>query len=181
MSGIPDVVLDEIRPGAWDELAIGAFDALLASMDQAQEVCAARIDHADSRFGAGQQESERWLGVSRRISAWRTVIRPDNHEAVEAARAYCDQVVDDYATVRPLHEAVADGRALSLTQEGTAISFEGRWWIAREDRYAPLDTESAEDAALIAAFEQHAAQLAQLAQADAEPVAEVAQRENGER
>jgi hypothetical protein len=180
VSAIPDVVLDEIRPGAWDELAIGAFDALLAAMDQAQEVCAARIDHAGSRFGAGQGEGERWLGVSRRINEWRTVIRPDDHEAVEAARAYCAQVVDDYATVRPLHEAVTDGRAVSLTPEGTAISSEGRWWTARGDRYAPLDPESTEDAALIAAFEQHAGRLAQLAQADAEPVAEVARREDGE-
>ena len=181
MSGIPDVILDEIRPGAWDELAIGAFDALLAAMDQAQEVCAARIEHAGSPFGVGQTESERWLGVSRRISEWRTAIRPDNHEAIEAARAYCDQVIDDYATARPLHQAVADGRALSLTPEGTAISFEGRWWIAREDRYAPLDAADAEHAALIATFEQHAAQLAELAQEEPEPVGDVAQRENRER
>ncbi|NSC25718.1 hypothetical protein FM076_33060 [Streptomyces albus subsp. chlorinus] len=181
MSGIPDVVLDEIRPGTWDELDIGAFDALLASMDQAQEVCAARIGHAESRFGAGQRESERWLGVSRRISRWRTVIRPDNQEAVEAARAYCDQVVDDYATARPLHEAVADGRALSLTPEGTAIRFEDRWWVAREDRYAVLDAGSAEDAALIATLERHAAELARVARAEAEDVAQAAPRRNGER
>jgi hypothetical protein len=180
VSGIPDVVLDEIRPGAWDELAIGAFDALLAAMEEAQEVCAARIEHADSPFGAGQEEHERWLGVSRRISEWRTVIRPDNHEAIEAARAYCDQVIDDYATVRPLHEAVADGRAVSLTPEGAAISVDGRWWIAREDRYVPLDPEDAEHAAAIAAFERHAAQLARLAQAEAEPLPDI-RRENEER
>jgi hypothetical protein len=181
VSGIPDVVLDEIRPGAWDGLAIGAFYALRVSMGQAQDVCAARIEHAGSRFGAGQKESERWLGISRRISQWRTLIWPDNHEAIEAARAYCAQVVDDYATARPLHEAVADGRALSLTPEGAAILFEGRWWVAREDRYIPLDAEDAEHAALITAFEQYAAHLARGAEAEAAAAAEFALGKNGER
>ncbi|MBO8194255.1 hypothetical protein ITI46_21710 [Streptomyces oryzae] len=183
MSGIPNVVLDEIRPGAWDELAAGAFDALLASMDQAQAVCVARIEHAGSPFGAGQPESERWLGVSRRISEWREAIRPDNHEAVETARAYCAQVIDDYATVRPLYEAVADGRALALTPEGAAISFDGRWWVARGDRYVPLDPDDAGQAAVISVFERHAAELDRLAQAETEEVVPVRRgdSEDGER
>ncbi|MFE9393566.1 hypothetical protein [Streptomyces sp. NPDC006784] len=166
MTAISDSLLDEIQPGAWDELTAGVYDTLLAAMDQAQEVCTARIEHAGSPFVSDERQRRRWLSVSRRISEWRTAIRPDNHEAVEAARAYCTQIVDDYATVRPLHEAVADGRALSLTPEGAAISLDGRWWIARGDRYAPLDPDDADHAALISAFERQAAELSRLAQTE---------------
>ncbi|MET9864428.1 hypothetical protein ABZY93_34885 [Streptomyces smyrnaeus] len=173
MTAISDSLLDEIRPGAWDELAAGSFDTLLAAMDRAQEVCAARMEHAGSPFGAGEGERERWLEVSRRISGWRTAIRPDNHEAIEAARAYCAQVVDDYATVHPLHEAMADGRAVPLTPEGAAVSFGGRWWVASHDRYVPLDPGDAEQAALMSVLERHAAELGRLAQVQTEP-AEVA-------
>ncbi|MBQ1122451.1 hypothetical protein [Streptomyces sp. B15] len=173
MTAISDSLLDEIRPGAWDELAAGSFDTLLAAMDRAQEVCAARMEHAGSPFGAGEGERARWLEVSRRISGWRTAIRPDNHEAIEAARAYCAQIVDDYATVRPLHEAMADGRAVPLTPEGAAVSFGGRWWVAGHDRYVPLDPDDAEQAALVSVLERHAAELDRLAQVQTE-AAEVA-------
>ncbi|MFI7246431.1 hypothetical protein [Streptomyces qinglanensis] len=181
MTAISDSLLDEIRPGAWDELAAGAFDTLLASMDRAQEVCAARMAHAGSPAGADEREHARWLGVSRRISGWRTAIRPDNHDTVEAARAYCAQIVDDYATVRPLHEAVADGRALALTPDGAAVSFEGRWWVARDDRYLPLDPEDAGQAALVGVLERHAAELDRLAQvrAEAEEIAPVRPGDSG--
>ncbi|MFE9387701.1 hypothetical protein ACFYMO_31440 [Streptomyces sp. NPDC007025] len=183
MTAISESLLDEIRPGAWDELTAGVYDTLLAAMDQAQEVCTARIEHAGSPFVPDENQRRRWLSVSRRISEWRTAIRPDNHEAVEAARAYCVQIVDDYATVRPLHEAVVDGRALSLTPEGAAILIEGRWWIARGDRYAPLDPDDADQAALITAFERQAAELGRLAQAEPEAVGSVRRdrSENGER
>ncbi|MEU7317533.1 hypothetical protein [Streptomyces sp. NPDC007083] len=183
MTATSESLLDEIRPGGWDELAAGAFDTLLTAMDQAQRVCTARMEHAGSRLGPGERERRRWLSVSRRITGWRTSIRPDNHEAIEAAHAYCAQVVDDYATVRPLHEALADGRALSLTPEGAAISFEDRWWIARGDRYVPLDPADTDQAALIAAFERQAAELNRLAQTETEPDVAVRQgsSEDGER
>ncbi|MGI5353503.1 hypothetical protein ACQEU8_35800 [Streptomyces sp. CA-250714] len=140
------------------------------------------MEFADSPLGAGEAERERWLAVSRRMSEWRTAIHPDNHDAVEAARAYCSQVIDDYATVRPLHEALAAGRARSLTPDGAAITSGGRWWIARQDRYLPLDPADPELAKLIATFEGYAARLDELAREEAEPVGDSEQqREDGER
>jgi len=174
---------EESWPGVgWDVLSIGAFDAMWALMDQAQRICAARMEFSVSRFGVGEAEGERWLAVSRRISGWRTAIHPDNHEAVDAARAFCSQVIDDYATVRPLHCALAEGRARSLTPDGAAVTLDGRWWIARQDRYVPLDPADTEQAALIATFERHAARLGEWAQEEAEPVGgSEQQQEDGER
>ncbi|WP_405807729.1 hypothetical protein [Streptomyces sp. NBC_01187] len=183
MAAIGNAQIEESRPGGgWDVLSIGAFDAMWALMDQAQKICAARSDFADSPFGAGDAEGERWLAVSRRISGWRTAIHPDNHEAVDAARAFCSQVIDDYATVRPMHDALAEGRARSLTPDGAAVTLDGRWWIARHDRYVPLDPADTEHVALIATFERHAARLDEPAREEAEPVGgSEQQREDGGR
>ncbi|WP_326693281.1 hypothetical protein OIE63_39940 (plasmid) [Streptomyces sp. NBC_01795] len=183
MAAIRSARIEESRPdGGWDVLSIGAFDAMWALMDQAQKICAARTEFSVSLFGAGEAEGERWLAVSRRISGWRTTIHPENHEAVDAARVFCSQVIDDYATVRPLYDALAGGRARSLTPDAAAVTLDGRWWIARDDRYVPLDPADTEQAALIARFERHAARLDEPAREEAEPVAgSEQQREDGER
>ena len=34
--------------------------------------------------------------------------------------------------MRPLHQALAEGRARALTSEQEAISLDGTWWVARE-------------------------------------------------
>jgi hypothetical protein len=183
VTAIRDAQIEESRPGGgWDVLSIGAFDAMSELMEQAQKICSARVEFSVSRFGAGEAEGERWLAVSRRISGWRTAVHPDNHEAVEAVRAFCSQVIDDYATVRPLHDALAEGRARSLTPDGSAVTLDGRWWIARHDRYIPLDPADTEQSALIATFERYAARLDEPAQEEAAPVGGSEQRrEDGER
>jgi len=170
----------ESRPGGWDVLSIGAFDALLALMDQAQWVCGARMELAASPFGTGDGERERWLGVSRRITGWRRAIHPDNREAIEAARAYCTQVINDFESVRPLHDALPEGRARALTPDRAAVLFDGRWWVAGQEGYLPLDPADAEQAGLIAIFERYAAQLSEPAREEPEPDGGIEQREDGE-
>ncbi|MEU7317536.1 hypothetical protein [Streptomyces sp. NPDC007083] len=170
MTAAQNAQIDEFPPGGWHVLSIGAFDAMCALMDQAQKICAARMEFDASPFGAGGAEGERWLAVSRRISGWRAAIHPDNRDAVDAVCAFCSQIIDDYATVRPLHDALAEGRAHSLAPDGAAVTLDGRWWITRADRYVPLDPADTEQAALIAALEQRASRLAALAREEAEPV-----------
>ena len=80
MTTEPESILDQIKPGAWDAVDAGTYEVLMNLMDEAQGVCAARVEHARTLPETGRLVHERWVGVSRRMSEWRNVIRPDNRK-----------------------------------------------------------------------------------------------------